>query len=988
VNTAEFSDECVRLCEQLIASEDALNRATLLQIAAATPEHQEYLLHIARQKTSTEPGDALRRAETAAALAALRGEGRFGAHAWRVAAQAQRVQGDHAHAELSFETAARCAMQDGDTHLAAQVQVGRIDSLGWLGRYDEAFALARRLESELRQLGDEIESARVLINLGGLYYRRDQYASALDCYERALAVFVQGGDAPTQAKLQANMANVLMELHRVEEAIALFEQARATFADHSMTTTAAMVDANVGYLHYLSGRHVLALSALQRARREFVQSGQTLETAKCDADMAEAYRELNLHPEALEAYQRAIGELETLGISYERARAELGRASVWMAAGQNENALAGLERASVLFQAHRNTTRQAHVRLLRAHLLRRADRVEEARQEAQQAHRTLSRRKLRGWAAEARFLIVELELEAGRNATRAMHHVIRAARAHARGWLECQAERALGRYHLLQGNTARGLRHLRRGVQALEQARSLISPEEMHVAFLRDKVAIYEEVVGTLLTRGRRRDILEALEYVERAKSRLLLGRVQAAVEGRELRERGSGGAEESIQNSDSAIQNLTPDAVFAERLEALRAELSRGYHRLNVLDNEEARRIGTAGAEDTQTLIALEKEYRALLNQQELARLADASDVLSPQSVISVADVQASLNIDETLLEYYIYGNTICAWIINANEVILRRDVACLDEVQYASRRLRYQLQRAVGTGELSHRHARRYQADAQEALRHLYNLLLRPLDDVLMTDHLIVVPHGELHGLPVHAFWDSEEQRHALDRWSIVYAPSAGVWYTGVQRTRVTQKRIMGARETIPGVARPALLMGLPAPGIEQVAHEVELLAGLLPHTRVLRGEEATRQAFHDHAPDCGLLHLAAHALYRADNGLFSGVQMADGWLLARDLYSMTLDCDLATLSACQTGMALVEAGDELFGLVRGFLAAGSRSVAASLWPADDRATAFLMERFYRHLLEGAGKSEALRAAQQQTREQFPHPYHWAAFVLVGER
>ena len=44
--------------------------------------------------------------------------------------------------------------------------------------------------------------------------------------------------------------------------------------------------------------------------------------------------------------------------------------------------------------------------------------------------------------------------------------------------------------------------------------------------------------------------------------------------------------------------------------------------------------------------------------------------------------------------------------------------------------------------------------------------------------------------------------------------------------------------------------------------------------------------------------------------------------------------------------------------------------------------------MERFYRHLLEGIGKAEALRAAQQQTREQFPHPYHWAAFVLVGER
>ena len=916
MNTAEFSEACVRQSEQLVSvleSAEEADRTNLLQNAAANSEPQEYLLYTARQKTTTEPADALRRAEIAAALADLRGEGRFAAQSWRVVGQAQRVQGDHARAERSFETAARHAMQAEDARLAAQVQVGRIDSLGWLGRYEEALALAHRLEAELRRLGDEIEAARVLINLGGLHYRRDQYSSALDCYTRALAVYEQGNDAPTWAKLQANTANVLMELHRVEEAIALFEQARATFAAHSMVTPAAMVDANVGYLHYLSGRHVLALSALQRARRGFAQSGQTLETAKCDADMAEAYRELNLHPEALDAYERAIGELETLGISYERARAELGRASVWMAAGRNEDALAGLERASALFHAHRNTTRQAYVRLLRAHLFRREERIEEARQEAHRAHRTLSRRNLRGWAAEARFLVVELELEDGHNATRSMHHVIRAAHTHARGWLECQAERALGRYYLRQGNTARGLRHLRRGVQALEQARSLISPEEMHVAFLRDKVAIYEEIVGALLVRGRRRDILEALEYVERAKSRLLLGRIQATVEEKEEEKRRRG--EEKRQNVPKRLpEHLNDDVLFAERLERLRAELSRGYHRLNALDEEEARRIGAAGVEDEETLIALEKEYRALLHQQELARLVDTPGVVSSLSVISAADVQGNLRADETLLEYYIYSNTICAWVINAKGVTLRRNLACLDEVHYASRRLRYQLQRVGGTGELSHRHARRFQADAQEALRHLYELLIRPLDDILTTDHLIVVPHGELHGLPFHAFWDGKEQRHALDRWHIVYAPSAGVWHTGAQRTRADRNHIGRNHEAEIDSARPVLLVGVPAPGIEQVAHEVEVLAELLPRTLVLSRQDATCQAFQENAPDCSLLHLAAHALYRVDNGLFSGVQMADGWLLARDLYAMTLDCDLATLSACQTGMALVEAGDEL--------------------------------------------------------------------------
>jgi CHAT domain-containing protein len=81
-------------------------------------------------------------------------------------------------------------------------------------------------------------------------------------------------------------------------------------------------------------------------------------------------------------------------------------------------------------------------------------------------------------------------------------------------------------------------------------------------------------------------------------------------------------------------------------------------------------------------------------------------------------------------------------------------------------------------------------------------------------------------------------------------------------------------------------------------------------------------------------------------------------------------------------------VEAGDEQFGLVRGFLAAGARAVAASLWPADDAATAALMVSFYTRLAQGTPPAAALRAAQQQTREAYPHPYYWAAFVLIGTR
>ncbi|MCL4298819.1 MAG: CHAT domain-containing protein [Anaerolineae bacterium] len=94
-----------------------------------------------------------------------------------------------------------------------------------------------------------------------------------------------------------------------------------------------------------------------------------------------------------------------------------------------------------------------------------------------------------------------------------------------------------------------------------------------------------------------------------------------------------------------------------------------------------------------------------------------------------------------------------------------------------------------------------------------------------------------------------------------------------------------------------------------------------------------------------------------------------------------------DLVILSACETNLGDLSEGDELVGLTRAFIFAGTPSVIASLWNVEDEATSLLMERFYTHLGEGMSKAEALRQAQIETREKFPNPYYWAAFVLSGD-
>ena len=87
-----------------------------------------------------------------------------------------------------------------------------------------------------------------------------------------------------------------------------------------------------------------------------------------------------------------------------------------------------------------------------------------------------------------------------------------------------------------------------------------------------------------------------------------------------------------------------------------------------------------------------------------------------------------------------------------------------------------------------------------------------------------------------------------------------------------------------------------------------------------------------------------------------MFSALHLADGWLTARDAYDLRLRCSLVTLSACETGINAVTPGDELLGLVRGFLAAGAPALLVSLWPVDDATTVQFMSHFYTAWLAGA--------------------------------
>lgn len=143
---------------------------------------------------------------------------------------------------------------------------------------------------------------------------------------------------------------------------------------------------------------------------------------------------------------------------------------------------------------------------------------------------------------------------------------------------------------------------------------------------------------------------------------------------------------------------------------------------------------------------------------------------------------------------------------------------------------------------------------------------------------------------------------------------------------------------------------------------------------------------------------IHFATHGVMSERQPQYSGLVLTldedpqeDGLLQVYEIFNLKLNADLVVLSACETGLGKEVKGEGIIGLTRAFLYAGTPSVVVSLWPVVDRSTARLMAKFYEELNQRPDKAEALRRAKLEMIKaggRSAHPFHWAPFILIGER
>jgi CHAT domain-containing protein len=888
-------------------------------------------------------------------LAAAAGDHRTCGNALGNIASVYKDSGEFAvaaeHYQRALETRALTGDRRGEAADLNNLGLVR-EALGDLKGGDEHFRRALELN---RHDGRDRPAANNLTNLANLATRRGHYGEALDLYNEALALRLETGDRQGEALDRQNLGLLHLSWGDYPAALRSLQAALGILEELAMPVWRAEVRADIAAAH-------TAMGHLQAARADLTQAiaeagGDEYLGAALAMQRADLLTELNEFDQAAEFYREAEAGYEGLNDATGQADAEAGLGYLFLTREDYDAAEEAFSRA---LRVHLGLGDVRPAAMARLHLgdvrFLRGDTAAARRtyQEALAAYQAIGDPVGEAVAAGA---LADLDLELGAFSRAEAGYQAALARVAGQPVGSVRWHLHLGRGLALreQGRLDGAVEELRAALAEAEMIGASLPIAERRYGYMEDKWRVYAELAKTELDRGRP---AAAFAMSERMRARQL---VDLLARGRT----GAGSPELALVREEENLRRqitLLSDELYPSlRTDVALRELPESTAQLDEL---------------RESLAAARQRYQQLLLRLEESRPEYAA--LFSGSVAAVADVRRLLPAGAAFVEYLVSDEWTIAFVVSND------GVAGL-QLPVDHRTARQLIRFLRGTVNLS---------DEGELwrtpLRRLHSALIAPLEAAGHLDGtrlLIFAPHAELHYLPFQALLRSSPhgESYLIESYEIAYTPSASVWVEVARGDRGTR-----GRGTLAMAPQPDVLVNSAA--------EVERISRADTLAEVFIGSQATESLFRRLAPDRDVLHLATFGVLNTRNPLFSYLQLnpdeaTDGRLEAHEVFGLRLSADLIVLSACETGLGSglrrdVPPGDDWVGLVRAFLYAGARSVVASLWPVDDRATASLMERFYAELESGRTKARSLAEAQRAMLREPEHanPFYWAAFQLSG--
>ena len=787
------------------------------------------------------------------------------------------------------------------------------------GDFERAAPIYRSVLKRARERSDTIFAVQAAQKLASIEASLGHTAQAVAMLGELLPLIDRDRNPGLYASLASDLGAALLARGDFDRALLLHTEALELYSTLGDEGARARELAALALIRFRSGNTERALISIESALSLLERAGDQADLVSALRLAGNAAARQGKHDTALDYLRRA--ELE------DSNGATLGQTRVLIAGELRElGNLRGAERLLLRVLPTKNEPTRAHALTERAYLRELQRRDAEALADLQEA--------------DAIYARLGLDFE------------------------RIESSSALAGALLAAGDVQSASRAADVAVAAESRIRAGSMNPELRARFLSASYAPYEARIEVDLAHAARRDTASVWRAFK----------VAEAIRGRSLADRLA-----QVRTSDRTPRDVETDRL-RERLNAL--QLTHQHQMLNA-------RTDDADLLETRRSI---DELAARLEARVLRR-PDAGPRNGARIDETLEAVQGALPADTAVLAYFVGDRRSHAWLLTRSSLrhgVLpgRRDIGDL-----------------VTAFVQRQRDGAKPQADAR------INALLGNLLEGVNARRLLVLPDGPLNGLPFAALPLPQGRARELlvDRFVVSTAPSLAL---ALQPPLSTAARRRVAVVSDPIYTPDDRRLTLAASGAANYRGSVGATERLarLPYSAIearavvrafggadvieLAGFNATARRVIDlPSADLDVLHFATHAVARPDAPEQSALLLSefapDGSALANDRLTVDdigrsgLRADVVVLSGCETGDGRELRGEGVLGLAYGFLANGSHTVIASLWPVEDALTARFMEEFYAAYRYSGNAPQALRIAQLRARGT-SGPAVWSSFVV----
>ena len=828
------------------------------------------------------------------------------------------------------------------------------------GKYEEALKQYQQALEITREIRYRAGEGATLNNIGEVYFNQGQYKLALEQHQQALEIRREVRDRAGEGTTLNSIGGVYHAQGKYEEALEQFNQALEISREVRDRAGEGTTLNNIGGVYHSQGKYEEALEQHQQALEIFREVEDRADEGTTLNNIGGVYDSQAKYKEALEQFNQALEISREVGDRVGEAGTLNNIGSVYRAQGKYSDALEQYQQALEIVREMGERAGEGitlnNIGLVYHNQGKYKDALKQYKQ--------------------ALFIFGEVGYPEGPTLNN-IGVVYRVQGKYEEALEQYQqaleifrevGDRAdegitlsnIGWVYDNQGKYEEALVYYKQAMDVFESVRVTAGGDQERASFIAQYTSLYHRAINLYHQQGQEED---AFYTSERGRARSFLDSLATG----------------EVQLSDEDLQELLTreGEAYAERESAQ-----------DVLIRARAQNPPDAELAELEADLEEAKEEYSQVQAEIDERGGKLKELIPGRStVLDLPAVQELLDEQTTLVSYWLLGDE------GTVAFIITQDSLAVVELPLATtENLTNTLTALYGWPNI--------QNPSPDTLLKLHEWLIAPLQEHLRTPQVGLIPHQLLHYVPFAALTDADGNRYFGEQHTLFVLPSA----SALEPLQETVAKTSQAKK------QPALVFGDPThedmPPLRESAIEAREVAKWLGVQEYLR-DKASEERLRSLANNAEVVHLSAHGVYSTTNPLDnSAIFLAggddkpsdsDGFFNAREVYELDLTAtELVVLSACETTIndlsardeVAVSAGDEVEGMTRAFLFAGTPTVVASLWPVDDESTKKLMLAFYRHWLEeGMSKGEALQAAQAEIREEYPSPYYWAGFVLSGD-